>query len=445
MKTTGLSVAQNSAITLGANIAAYALTFGASVIVARSLGPAGKGVFQLVVLAHTLLATLGNLGLASANSFLIAKSYHTLAEVGRHAAWLGAGLGLVVFLLTAAVTPLLPTSLVPAEQRVYVLLAGGLVPFALLTQFVNGALQGAGQIVWLNLLNLAQALVYAAGTVVLLLVLRLGVPGALAAFSLSTGATGLLATVIVWRLAGRGALPAPARPRWNSALVRRASSFGIRAYLASVVSFLNLRSDQFLLGYLAGTASVGQYSIAVTVAELMLFFPRALATALLPRITGAKPEDAGHMAASACRHSLGATLIGLAGLTPLALLIPAIFGAQYRPAVIPCLLLAPGVAAFSLAPVLSTYFSGQLGRPLIASLLAGLSLLVDLALVWILAPALGVVGAALASTGAYLLTMAVMIGVFLRLSHIRPRELVAFSAADLAAYRALLQPRGLQR
>ncbi len=440
MKTSSLSVAQNGAITLGANIAAYALTFGAAIVVARVLGPDGKGVFQLVVLAHTLLATLGNLGLASANSFLIAKGYHSLAEVGRHAAWLSVGLGLVVFLMAAAGAQLLPTGLVPAEQRVYVLLAGALVPFALLTQFLGGALQGAGQIIWLNVLNLAQALVYATSTVVLLLLLRLAVPGALAAFSLSTISTGLLAALVVWQIAKRGTPSGSAQPRWNRALVRRASDFGVRAYPASVVSFLNLRSDQFLLGYLAGTASVGQYSIAVTVAELILFFPRALSTALLPRITGARSEDAGHLAASACRHTLGATLAGLVGLVPFALLIPTIFGQQYRLAVVPCLLLAPGVAAYALAPVLSTYFSGQLGRPMIASLLATLSLVIDLALVWALVPIFGVPGAALASAGAYGATVLVMIFVFRRLSGVPLRDLLAFKKADWDAYRDLLRP-----
>lgn len=440
MKTSGLSVAQNSALTLGANVAAYALTFGAAIIVARVLGPGGKGTFQLVVLTHTLLATLGNLGLASANSYLIAKGQYSFAEVGRHAAWLGVGVGVGIFLLTAAGVRLVPTSLVPAEQRIYVLLAGALVPFALLTQFLNGALQGAGQIIWLNALTLAQALIYAAGTVVLLLIWPLAVPGALAAFSLSTIFTGLLAALVTWRMAKHGTQLSSAPSGWNSALVRRASGFGIRAYLASVVSFLNLRSDQFLLGYLAGTASVGQYSIAVTVAELILFFPRALSTALLPRITGARPEDAGHMAASACRHTLGATLVGLVGLAPFALLIPTIFGEQYRPAVAPCLLLAPGVAAFTLAPVLSTYFSGQLGRPMISSSLSAFSLTIDLALVWILVPFLGVQGAALASAGAYGVTVLVMVFIFRRLSGVPLRDLVAFRAADLDAYRSLLRP-----
>ena len=144
-----------------------------------------------------------------------------------------------------------------------------------------------------------------------------------------------------------------------------------------MVSFLNLRSDQFLLGYLAGTASVGVYSVAVTVAELLLFFPRSLATALMPRITGADSVSAKHMAASACRHTVGGALLSAVVLVPIGLLIPVLFGEAYRPSVVPFFLLLPGLGAYALAPVLSTYFSGQLGRPIVTSLFAGMSLALD--------------------------------------------------------------------
>jgi O-antigen/teichoic acid export membrane protein len=281
--------------------------------------------------------------------------------------------------------------------------------------------------------------VYLIGVVVLVVILALDVPGALVAYALGILVSASMSGVVMWREARRGP-EAAARPGWNPGLVRSASRFGLRAYLASVVSFLNLRSDQFLVSFLAGTASLGLYSVAVTVAELMLFFPRALSTALLPRITAASQEDAGHLAASATRHTIGASVFGLLAIIPLALLIPLIFGEAYRPAVVPCLLLAPGVAAFSLAPVLSTYFTGQLGKPLIPSLLAALSLVVDLLLVLVLVPVLQLPGAALASTIAYLLTIAVMVALFLRVSHVPARDLYAFRAADLAAYRALLAP-----
>jgi O-antigen/teichoic acid export membrane protein len=143
------------------------------------------------------------------------------------------------------------------------------------------------------------------------------------------------------------------------------------------------------------------------------------------------------MAASAARHTLGASLLGLIAIVPLGLLIPVIFGALYAPAVIPCLIIAPGIAVYSLAPVLSTYFSGQLGRPLIPSLLAALSLSLDLVLVWLFVPRWGAAGAALASGVAYGVTVIVMVGLFRRASHAPLRELVAFQRTDLAAYAAL--------
>jgi O-antigen/teichoic acid export membrane protein len=250
----------------------------------------------------------------------------------------------------------------------------------------------------------------------------------------------LTVAVTFWRARLLSRHSANRSTRWNRALADEGIRYGIRAYPAGVVSFLNLRSDQFLLGYLAGTASVGVYSVAVTVAELLLFFPRSLATALMPRITGADSVSAKHMAASACRHTVGGALISAAALVPIGLLIPVLFGEAFRPSVVPFFLLLPGLGAFALAPVLSTYFSGQLGRPIVTSLFAGMSLALDVLLVWALVPRLGVPGAALASTLAYLATIVVMVTYFRRLTGVSLREMFAVKRGDLAAYRTVFDP-----
>lgn len=441
MNAQGLSVAQNSAITLATQVASYALNFASSVIIARSLGPAGKGTLALVVLAHLLLLTLSNLGIGTANSFMIAKRGFSLGQVSRQSIAIALALGFGVFALTALLINFVPSSLVGPDQRTYVLLAAGLAPLALVTQFSSGALQGAGQIVWLNVLTLTQAIINVTSLALFLLVLQLGLSGGLAAWTTTTVTVSLFAMVLTtWRARRLASGTSDRAGWWNRTLASETLRYGVRAYPASIISFLNLRSDQFVLGYLAGTAQVGQYSVAVTVAEFLLFFPRALSTALMPRITSADPESARHLAASACRHTIGGALISAALLIPAGLLIPVLFGEAYRPSVGPFFILLPGLAAFTLAPVLSTYFSGQLGRPTVSSLFAAMSLTVDFVLVWVFIPPLGVSGAALASTIAYTLTLIAMSGYFRRLSGVRLSEMVTIRAGDLVAYRVLLDP-----
>ena len=189
MNTGKFTVAQNSATTLATQIASYALNFAAGIIIARSLGPANKGTLSLVVLSHVLLLTVSNLGLAAASSFLIARRGFSLDQVGRHAVAAAICLGFATLALTAVVVNFLPASVVSPSQRVYVLLAAGLVPLALATQFLNGALVGAGQIIWLNGLTLAQAFINVAGLVLFLLVLRLGLAGGLTAWTVTVVST----------------------------------------------------------------------------------------------------------------------------------------------------------------------------------------------------------------------------------------------------------------
>ncbi len=61
-------------------------------------------------------------------------------------------------------------------------------------------------------------------------------------------------------------------------------------------------------------------------------------------------------------------------------------------------------------------------------------------LVLLLVPVLNITGAALASSIAYIVTVVVIVILFLRFSHVPARDLYAFRAADLAAYRELAAP-----
>ena len=62
MRGRDFTVAENSAITLATHIASYALNFVASIIIARNLGPAGKGTLSLVVLTHRPLQSCWPMG-----------------------------------------------------------------------------------------------------------------------------------------------------------------------------------------------------------------------------------------------------------------------------------------------------------------------------------------------------------------------------------------------
>ena len=60
--------------------------------------------------------------------------------------------------------------------------------------------------------------------------------------------------------------------------------FGIRLWIGSLARFLNFRTDQILMGFLASEAALGYYAVAVNASEILLYLPSSAATALLPLI-----------------------------------------------------------------------------------------------------------------------------------------------------------------
>ena len=101
-----------------------------------------------------------------------------------------------------------------------------------------------------------------------------------------------------------------------------------------------------------------------------------------------------------------------------------LYGAEFGPAVIPARVLLAGMLLAGASGVASAYFYGR-GTPGLNSIVLGIGLVITVVLDLLLTAevigeerqrALGALGAAIASTAAYLATDALLIGLLLRLS-----------------------------
>ena len=194
----------------------------------------------------------------------------------------------------------------------------------------------------------------------------------------------------------------PTRPSLR--LARTIYLFGTRGQLGSLLSLLNLRLDFVFVAAIAGPAALGIYAVASKYAEVVRVVPIAANWVLYPRF--ARSDSA--TAALTSRRLIpraGAVTIGIA--LPLALaagfVVPLLFGATFLSAVVPSQILLAGLAVEGVAGVITAFLYGR-GRPGLNSLAAGTGLIVTLALDIILIPRLGAIGAAIASSAAYLTT-----------------------------------------
>jgi O-antigen/teichoic acid export membrane protein len=219
-------------------------------------------------------------------------------------------------------------------------------------------------------------------------------------------------------LTRRGFLAGAGRPSLQ--LARRIYVFGSRGQLGSLLSLLNLRFDFVVLAAIAGPATLGIYAVASKYAEVLRVVPIAANWVLYPRFAR---SEAAVATASSRRLIPRAVAVTAAIAVPLALaagtVVPILFGLPFEGAVIPAQILLVGLAAEGAAGVITAFLYGR-GRPGLNSLAAGTGLIVTVVLDLILIPPLGAVGAAIASSAAYLTTTLTLLGWYRHVTRSEP-------------------------
>lgn len=401
------SLWRGAACNLAARVATIGLGLAILVLVARQ-GPAVQGAFSLfVAIESALLALASGLGLLLAREASRAHGALAPRRLRQGLAWAAlAG-------LAAAVVLALGSRLATADPyRALWLLALG-APCLLLAPTASALWMGQGR---LAALNTAQVAAPALGLLLLAAATGLGgagLWGLLAAWVLAKAVVGL--GTAGWALArpgpaARGEADGPA-----SLPAGGAWRFVAVIALANLVSLANYRATLFLLERSQGLAAAGVYSVAVQVAELLWLLSQAVTVSAYARIGTPDPAAAVVTTLRALRLGLGAALLAapLLGLAAW-LALPALLGEAYRASLRPLALLLPGVAAYAAASALSAYYTHHRGRPHWAAAVAGLSLALTLAVAAWAIPRWGADGAALATSSAFLVAIAVALSAFLR-------------------------------
>ncbi|MCI0520227.1 MAG: oligosaccharide flippase family protein, partial [Chloroflexi bacterium] len=259
----------DSAVVFAFSILTFLLRFAISILVARALGAAGKGVYTLTLTTAAFLSLAAGLGLPGAMTYLRASRRFAAAELFTFAlistllaSLAGGALFYVAFRLFLA------RSLLAGLETFHVLVLLGILPVSLLASFLSSLLLGEQRVLEYNLINLAGV---AANLVLQALsaALNQGVPGAILAWCLGHVVSLFLALFYLRRSTGMG-LISPVKA------ARPAVSYGLRSYLASIFTFFNYRLDSYLVNYFSGAAAVGLYSTGVSTAEFLWYIPSAV-------------------------------------------------------------------------------------------------------------------------------------------------------------------------
>lgn len=415
---------------VGSQVLASALTLVTGILVARALGPAGKGYYDIIVGSATLLATLVGLSLGSGLFYYASRGpvgrgilARTTAAVILQAAivagvlWMGRDLAPIRWLLPGAAA--LPAALLVALMLLA--LQG--------QQYAQGLIKGRG---YFRTFALSELLGRGGALLGVVALVAVG-SHAPAAFVLSVAVATLGAVLLLGAVLGRHATTDAGGAPFGNML-----RYSLPLFLGNLVQLLNYRVDIYFVKQQLGLGAVGTYTVAVWLAQVVWLVPNALAALVLRAVAR---EDAGAVVfartaavnrmclALSAIAGIGLALVGATGMTT-------IFGREFAASVRPLLLLMPGVVLFSSTIILSAYLNG-VRRQALTSWVACGSLLVTVAGNLALIPRLGIAGAALTSTLSYLVSSALTVVLILRVvPGARASTLVIPQAEDLASVRA---------
>ncbi|MCC6223269.1 MAG: oligosaccharide flippase family protein [Thermoleophilia bacterium] len=409
------SFAASAILTYGTNLAVALLSLGNVMVVSRALGPTGRGDVVFLTTMAILTSNVSAMGVHQANINIAGAEPERRRALATNSVILAGlfGLGSAAALLgLIEAFPGLAGESDPSLRW----LALGVIPVMILGHFLHFIVQAdyafkAMNAAWL-LAPLTNIVVNGAlaGAGVLSVGAAMGTW--VAGQTLST----LMYVWVVWRrLAGFG------RP--DARLARRSVAFGIKAHPGAVMQLGNYRLDQWLLGSLAGSRELGLYSVAVAWAEALFYLPTALVMVQRPDLVRAPAEEARRLATAVFRSAVVLTspiAVGMVLAAPF--LCVTIFGEDFRGSIDDLRVLVPGAFGILSLKLLGSALTAQ-SRPLRESAAIGTSFACTIGLDLALIPELGGLGAATASSLAYVAGGTAAVLIFARTLDASLREL----------------------
>ena len=424
-----MGIARKSILGFGGQVYMLAIGLVSTIIVARLLGPEGKGVLAVVAAIPSLAVGVASFGLGPSLAYMAGKDRYSARDLASVAiVWsllLGSALGLFVWLLRDLLLGSILKGLTPQDLAVALLA----LPAVYLSTFLGALFIGHNRAVAFAGLQSVSATLNFAAVVGASLLMPRDSSAMVVALSISSW-LGALISLAVYRAGFT------LSPRRMVQVTRAATPYAAKSYVGQATSMFFLRADVFFLNYFAGPSAVGVYSVATNLAEKLWLLSNPVSSAVYSQITGAEREDAVRLTTLTARALL--VLNGLAAVALLALsflLVPIVYGAEFTAAVGYLALLLPGVVIYAVCQPYSQFFVGQLGEPEVSSRIAAVMMVLSAVLYVTLIPVMGAAGAALGSTVSYSTALIGYGWLMPRATGVTLREMLVPTRSDFEIYK----------
>jgi O-antigen/teichoic acid export membrane protein len=390
----GTDLRRNVFESYGTRLLVVAVTFATAVVVARELGPTGRGLYAVAVAMGAIGVQFGNLGLQLSNTYHVAKDRTLLpALIGNT---LAVVLGACVTTVLVGIGFIFWPELSPVHGTI-LMLALASVPVGLAYLLSQGLLLGVNEVRAYNLIE--------CGSKLLALAL-ICVPPFLhrSTVELFFGITLLSAIVsfICAFLCLRRVSTAP--PGLSLEVFRQSIGTGINAYMILFFGFLVLRIDLLMVKYMLGATEAGYYSISQILSENTMMFPVVVGSLLFPKLSAIKEKEEKTRLANKAVLATAALMLPVVVIAALAAapIISIAFGRNYLPAVAPFVWLMPGTYFLGIETVMVQLLNSE-GFPSVIVAAWVADTIVNVAVNSWAIPRYGITGASVVSSVCYFL------------------------------------------
>jgi O-antigen/teichoic acid export membrane protein len=372
------------------------------IIVARTLGPGGRGEVAAILVLIFTASWIFSLGSQNALSYRLSRSPEEAATL--IGSWLVVGV-LASLAAIAAAEILLPV-LFAAQSGRTVMLAQLYMPVIIFTLFINvfnGILLGdedfLGYNVTRTLLPVIILLVYSG----FLVTGAFSVETALIANAL---ATIIACTVIITRCIRRHGVEVP-----RVSLMRETIWYGLQAHGGSLAGFVNARLDLLIIPAFLSAANVGLYSVATNAGSIVGTLVGTVSAFVLPVAVRRRKKSP----RTVIRTFQATLAVGFVIAIPLAafaeIAIELIYGSDFAGAVTPLRILLPGEVLDAAYLVLwAGLFAAN--KPILTSVAAVPGAVFTVVGLVLFLTADGIVAAATVTTIAYLLVFLLSVALY---------------------------------
>lgn len=367
-------------------------SFVISVLLARLLGPEGRGIVTALFIVPNIVISLADLGVRQASAYYIGRRIYSTQTI--------LSSNLILWVITSIISIIIVFIyyyLGPIQKYGWILVIIALlyIPINILATYFSGIIQGTLRIQNINLYQLITLIINFISVGLLVWLLNLDIYGAALA-TLIVATCGLIYYIkIIKKITN-------IKFKYIKGIPQKLFNRGILFAISLFILQLNYKIDIVFLERMTDSYSVGIYTVGTNLAELIWQLPSAISMVLFAKSANSKTnEEAHNRSAKLLRMTLPLLFVFSVIFALLSSpIVTLLYGEAFSKSAEVINILLPGVLVIVISKILHPDLAAR-GYPLYALyvFIGPLIINIILNLIWI--PIHGIYGAAWASTISY--------------------------------------------